>query len=371
MKRIGLIVNPIAGLGGRVGLKGSDGLEIQHRAIELGARPRASDRAIEALKCLIYMKTDLDVLTCPGSMGETAVTQAGFTPQLVDTFQADPTTAEDTRRAVNEMLQKDLSLLMFAGGDGTARDIYSTCGTDIPVLGIPAGVKMQSAVYAIHPRAAGELAAAYLQSKAEIILAEVVDLDEEAYRQGRVSPRLYGYLKVPYAKRYIPGVKVSSTRISSACLKGIADDISERMEPGTIYIIGPGSTTRAIATHLGMDKKLLGVDAYLDGNLIASDANETELLEILASNKPVKIIVTPIGGQGCILGRGNQQISPNVILKVGKKGILVVCTKEKLDALKGRPLWVDTGDSEADKILCGYLPIIMGYKEYVMYKVTS
>jgi predicted polyphosphate/ATP-dependent NAD kinase len=371
MKRIGLIVNPIAGLGGRVGLKGSDGLEIQQRAIDLGARPRAPDRAIEALKCLLYMKTDLDILTCPGSMGEIAVTEAGFTPHLLDTFQANPTTAEDTRSAVNEMLQKDLSLLMFAGGDGTARDIYSACGIEIPTLGIPAGVKIHSAVYAIHPRAAGELAAAYLQSKTETILAEVVDLDEEAYRQGCVSPRLYGYLKVPYVKRYIQGVKVSSTMISSACLKGIAEDISKRMELSTVYIFGPGSTTQAIAMHLGMDKNLLEVDAYLDGKLIASDANESVLLEILANNRPVKIIVTPIGGQGCILGRGNQQISPDIILKVGKKNILVVCTKEKLDAFKGRPLWVDTGDSEVDKTICGYLPIITGYKEYVMYKVTS
>jgi predicted polyphosphate/ATP-dependent NAD kinase len=333
--------------------------------------PRASDRAIEALKCLLYTKTDLDILTCPGSMGEIAVTQAGFHPHLVDAFQAKPTTAEDTRRAAKEMLQKDLSLLMFTGGDGTARDIYSICGTEIPVLGIPAGVKIQSAVYAIHPCAAGELAATYLQSKVETILAEVVDLDEDAYRQGRVSPRLYGYLRVPYVKRYIQGVKVSSTMRSSACLKGIAEDISERMEPGTIYIFGPGSTTQAIAMYLGMDKNLLGVDAYLDGKLIASDANESELLKILSRNQPVKIVVTPIGGQGCILGRGNQQISPDVILKVGKTGLLVVCTKEKLDALKGRPLWVDTGDCEVDKTLCGYLPIITGYKEYVMYKVSS
>jgi len=371
MERIGLIVNPIAGLGGRVGLKGSDGLEIQQRAIELGAIPRASDRASEALKYLIRMRFDLDILTCPGSMGEIAVTQAGFRPHLVDAYQAKPTTAADTRRAANEMLQKDLALLMFTGGDGTARDIYSTCGTEIPVLGIPAGVKIQSAVYAIHPRAAGELAATYLQSKAETILAEVVDLDEEAYRQGRISPRLYGYLKIPYIKRYIQGVKVSSTTVSSACLKGIAEDISERMEPGTIYIFGPGSTTQAIATHLGMDKNLLGVDAYADGKCIASDANESVLLAILASNQPVKIILTPIGGQGCILGRGNQQISPNVIRKVGKGDILVVCTKEKLDAFKGRPLWVDTGDYELDKTLRGYLPIITGYKEYVMYKVSS
>jgi predicted polyphosphate/ATP-dependent NAD kinase len=371
MKRIGLIVNPIAGLGGRVGLKGSDGLEIQQRAIELGATPHASERATEALKCLLYMRSDLDILTCPGSMGEIAVAQAGFNPHFVDAFQAKLTTAEDTRRAVYEMLQKDLSLLMFTGGDGTARDIYSTCEIEIPVLGIPAGVKIQSAVYAIHPRAAGELAATYLQSKAEIILAEVVDLDEEAYRQGRVSTRLYGYLKIPYAKRYIQGVKVSSKMNASACLKDIAEDISERMEPGKIYIFGPGSTTQAIAMHLGMDKNLLGVDAYLDGKLIASDANETVLLEILAGNQPVNLIVTPIGGQGCIFGRGNQQISPDVIRKVGKENILIVCTKEKLDAFKGRPLWVDTGDYEVDQTICGYLQIITGYKEYVMYKVTS
>jgi len=371
MKRIGLIVNPIAGLGGRVGLKGSDGLEIQQRAIELGASPRASDRATEALKSLLSMKSDLDILTCPGIMGEIAVTQAGFNPHLVDVFQAKPTTAEDTKRAVDEMLQKDLSLLMFTGGDGTARDIYSICGTEIPVLGIPAGVKIQSAAYAIHPRAAGELAATYLQSKAQLKLAEVVDLDEEAYRQGRVSPRLYGYVKIPYVRRYIQGVKVSSTTVSSDCLNGIAEDISERMEPGTIYIIGPGSTTQAIATHLGMDKNLLGVDAYLDGKCIAPDANESGLLEILSGNQPVNLIVTPIGGQGCIFGRGNQQISPDIIRKVGKEGFLVVCTKEKLDALKGRPLWVDTGDYELDKTLRGYLPIITGYKEYVMYKVSS
>ncbi len=371
MKRIGLIVNPIAGLGGRVGLKGSDGLEIQRRAIELGARPRASDRAIEALKCLLFMKTDLDILTCPGCMGEIVLTQAGFNPHLVDVLQSKPTTSEDTRRAVIEMLQKDLSLLMFAGGDGTARDIYSAGGTEIPTLGIPAGVKIHSAVYAKHPRAAGELAAAFLQSKAEIILSEVVDLDEEAYRNGHISPRLFGYLRVPYVNRYIQGVKVSSPMRSSVSLKGIAEDISEKMEPGTIYIFGPGSTTQAIATHLGMVKNLLGVDAYLDGKLIASDASESVLLEILTSNQPVKIVVTPIGGQGCILGRGNQQISPEVISKAGKRGILVVCTKEKLDALRGRPLWVDSGDCEVDKILCGYLPIITGYKEYVMYKVTS
>lgn len=371
MKRIGLIVNPIAGLGGRVGLKGSDGADIQQRALELGAIPRSMDRAVEALEHLLPMKTGLDILTCPGNMGEITATHAGFIPHVLDNFPTDHTTAEDTKRAVAEMLQKDLSLLIFVGGDGTARDVYSACGTEIPTLGVPAGVKIHSAVYAIHPRAAGELATAYLQSKAKLILAEVVDLDEEAFRQGCVSPRLYGYLRVPYLKRYIQGVKAPSVITSLACLKGIAEDISERMESSTLYIFGPGSSTYEIAKHLGIEKNLLGVDAYLDGRIIASDVNESVLLNLTASNQPTKIIVTPIGGQGCIFGRGNQQISPDVIRKVEKKDILIVCAKEKLDAFKGRPLWVDTGDYEVDKNLCGYFPIITGYKEYVMYKVTT
>jgi predicted polyphosphate/ATP-dependent NAD kinase len=371
MKRIGLIVNPIAGLGGRVGLKGSDGEAIQQKAFELGAIPHASDRAVEALKYLLPMKADFEILTCPGNMGEIAVIQAGFTPHVIGDVPTDHTTAEDTMRVVKEMLRYDVSLLMFAGGDGTACDIYSAGGMEVPALGIPAGVKIHSAVYAIHPRAAGELARAFLQKKVELILAEVVDLDEEAFRQGSVSPRLVGYLRVPYLNRYVQGVKVSSTRTSSASVKAIAEDISERMEPGTIYIFGPGSTTQAITSYLGMGKTLLGVDAYLDGKLIASDANESGLLEISASNRPIEIVVTPIGGQGCIFGRGNQQISPEIIRKVGREHILIVCAPEKLDALKGRPLWVDSGDYEVDKILSGYLPIITGYKEYAMYKVAS
>jgi predicted polyphosphate/ATP-dependent NAD kinase len=371
MRRIGLVVNPIAGLGGRVGLKGSDGAEIQRRAIELGGIPRATDRTAEALFSLLPMKGDLEIYTYPAGMGEIATRKAGFSPSVVGQIIAGYTTAEDTKRAVHELLDLDLSLLLFAGGDGTARDIYSACGTEIPALGIPAGVKIHSAVYAIHPRAAGELAMAYLRGETELILAEVMDVDEEEFRQGRVSPKLYGFLKVPYKERYVQGAKAASPKQMSAVFKGIAEELSERMSPGKMYILGPGSSTHAIARHLGFEKTLLGVDAYIDGRVVAADANESTLLELLGNHPEAEIILTPIGGQGCIFGRGNQQISPDVILRVGNKGILVVCTKEKLDALQGRPLWVDTGDCEVDKILCGYLPIITGYQEYVMYKVTS
>ena len=371
MRRIGLIVNPVAGLGGRVGLKGSDGWAIQQMALELGAIPHAIDRTVETLKLLLDMKSDLEILTYPGSMGEIAVRQAGFIPCVLGHIVFDHTTAEDTKRAVKELMSKDLALLMFTGGDGTARDVCAAGGSEIPALGIPAGVKIHSAVYAIHPRAAAELAMAYLREEAVLNLAEVMDIDEEEFRQGRISPKLYGFLNVPYLQRYVQGAKAASPRILSSTLKSIADDLAERMFPGKIYIFGPGSSTEGIAKHLGMKKNLLGVDAYLDGRIIASDANESTLLELLLNYPAAEIIVTPIGGQGCIFGRGNQQISPAVIRKIGKTHIHIVSTPDKLYALKGHPLWVDTGDHTLDKMLCGYYPIITGYKEFVMYKVTA
>jgi len=371
MKQIGLVVNPIAGLGGRVGLKGSDGAHIQQRAFELGAIPHATDRAVEALKYLLSMKNDLDILTYPGSMGEIAAKQAGFSPFVMGQSIYEHTTAEDTKRAVNELMNKDLSLLMFAGGDGTARDIYSAGGSEIPTVGVPAGVKIHSAVYAIHPRAAGELALAYLHGETVLNNTEVMDIDEEEFRQGRVSAKLYGFLKVPYLQRFVQGAKSASPKSLSSTLEGIAKDLFERMCPDTMYIIGPGSSTQLITEHMGMKKNLLGVDAYLNGRMIASDTNESTLIELLTNYPAAEIIVTPIGGQGCIFGRGNQQISPAVIRAVGKTRIYIISTPEKLQAFKGRPLWVDTGDYALDKALCGYYPIITGYKEYVMYKVTS
>lgn len=371
MKRIGLIVNPIAGLGGRVGLKGSDGAEIQQRALKFGAVPRAANRAKEALQHLLPMQADLEILAYPGEMGENSARQAGFMPLVIGEIQADRTTAEDTQRAAKDMLRNSAVFLMFTGGDGTARDICSAVGTELPALGIPAGVKIHSAVYTTHPWAAGELTKSYLRAEADLRLAEVLDIDEEAFRQGRILPKLYGYLKVPYLRRFIQGVKAPSPLSESATLKAIAEDLSEWLKPDRIYIFGPGSTTQVIAKRLGLQKTLLGVDAFLDGKNIAADASEADLLHLFSDGLEVEIIVTPIGGQGCILGRGNQQISPAVIRKVGKTHIRVVSTPEKIHALYGHPLWVDTGDLEVDAMLSGYIPIITGYKESVIYKVTA
>jgi len=368
---LGLIVNPIAGLGGRVGLKGSDGADIQQQALALGAVPHAGERAAEALHALLPLRANMEILTYSAEMGAEAARQAGFEPNVTGNIQPGQTTAEDTRRAAKEFLQNGAALLLFAGGDGTARDIYDAVKIKLPVLGIPAGVKIHSAVYTTHPRHAGELAVAFLRGEARLREAEVMDIDEDAYRTGRISPRLYGYLRMPYLQRYMQGVKAPGQLTDSAALEAIAKDLVERMKPGWLYIFGPGSTTHAIAAHLDLEKTLLGVEAVLDGKIVAADASETDLLRLLEKCSLAEIIVTPIGGQGCIFGRGNQPISPDVIRKVGRAHIHVVSTPEKIQALGGQPLWADTGDRGVDEMLSGYMPVITGYRESIIYKVKA
>ena len=371
MKKVGLIVNPMAGIGGSVGLKGSDGEEIQRKALELGAVPHAVDRAAQALEHLKTVR-DLEIVTYPMEMGEDAARKAGFSPTVIGSIKHRHTTADDTRRAAREMKDLGVDLLLFAGGDGTARDIYEAIGTELPALGIPAGVKIHSAVYATSPASAGELAALFLQGKVTSLKEEeVMDIDEEAIRRGVVSARLYGYLKVPYRSGLVQSSKVESIG-EEAAKAAIAQDIVERMEDGCMYIIGPGTTTRAITDALGLPKTLIGVDVVKDGELVAADANEAQLLELLDRHGDgcVKIIVTPIGGQGYIFGRGNQQISPKVIKRVGRENIIVVSTPGKLHSLGRRPLLVDTGDPEVDKMLAGYMTVVTGYNERAVRKVA-
>lgn len=398
MHSLGLIVNPVAGLGGRVGLKGSDGVEVQQRALALGAQPRAQERAVEALRKLARLD-GLELLTYPGEMGADAARAAGLQPTVIGTLAPGQTTAADTQRAAREMLRAGVELILFAGGDGTARDIYTAVGTDLPVLGIPAGVKIHSAVYAANPRSAGELASLYLQGRIKRLReTEVMDIDEAAFRQGVVAARLYGYLKVPYRREALPGAKAASPLAEADTLRGIARAINERLATGHVYIVGPGTTTRAILAELGLKKTLLGVDAILDGQLIARDAGESALLEAIRG-RPASIVVSPISGQGYLLGRGNQQISPQVlreVLGIAKEGappanetgdmnaparpvsvqaratpIIVVSTPEKLHALVGQPLLVDTGDAEVDQWLSGYVRVITGYRDEAVYRVLQ
>ncbi len=371
-KRLGLIVNPIAGIGGRVGLKGSDGVEIQKRALELGAVPQSQNRAIQALE-RIEPVDGLEVITYPGEMGEDAARVCGFEPTVIGSINRGATTPENTIDAAQEMLRLSVNLLLFAGGDGTARDICNAVGERLPVLGIPAGVKIHSAVFGTNPLSAGDLAASYLQGKVSALReAEVMDIDEGcrlAFRQGVVSARLYGYLRIPFERRLLQGLKTPSSPGEQAAMAAIAADVVSNMEDGWLYVIGPGTTTRAITARLGLDKTLIGVDVVAEGKLIATDVNESQLLELIEGRK-ARIVVTPIGGQGCIFGRGNQQISPKVIKEVGRDNVIIVSTTGKIHSLRGRPLWVDTGDQEVDRMLGGYVQVVTGYDERIIYRVS-
>jgi predicted polyphosphate/ATP-dependent NAD kinase len=274
-KKLGLIVNPIAGLGGRVGLKGSDGAEIQRQALALGAVPQALNRAIQAVGRLASIADQIDLVTYPDEMGEAVARACGFRPTVVGAIRPGATTAEDTRRAAREMHRLAVDLLLFAGGDGTARDVCAAIGQALPVVGIPAGVKIHSASYAISPASAGDLAALYLQGRVKSLhQAEVMDIDEEAVRQGTITARLYGYLAIPFERRLVQGRKAPSGPGEAAAMEAIAWQVVDQMEPGCLYILGPGTTTRAIAARLGLAKTLIGVDVVLDGRLVAADLNE-------------------------------------------------------------------------------------------------
>lgn len=371
LKKLGLIVNPIAGMGGRVGLKGTDGKDTYRRAAELGAVPQAPDKAVVALKEMEPLKESLEIVTCSGDMGENEVAKAGFSFKVVISTYGRASSREDTIRAVKCMNDEGVDLIAFAGGDGTARDVCCAADRETVVLGIPAGVKMHSAVYAATPQKAGLLALKYLNGGINRIQeAEVMDIDEGAFRQGRVSAKLYGYLNVPYERSYLQGLK-SSAEINEDFIKeAIALDVTDHMEEDVYYIIGPGSTTRPIMEKLGLQYTLLGVDLVLNKKLVGLDLSESEILKHV-TGKPFKIVITPIGGQGCLFGRGNQQISPDIIRKAGRGNIIVVATKQKINSLYGTAFMVDTGDAELDSELSGYLSVITGYNDRVIYRVGN
>jgi len=366
-----LIVNPVAGIGGRVGLKGSDGADIQKRALELGAEPRAGNRALQALQVLAENAGDLEILSPAGEMGADILQEAGIEPVIIGEITPGATTPEDTTAIAKLMVERDVALLLFAGGDGTARDIYQAVGDHLPVIGIPAGVKIHSAVFATHPQAAGELCKAFLGERAiNLRDAEVIDLDEDAYRQGIITTRLYGYLKVPYHQRWVQNSKAPTPASEKVQMEAIAWDVMENMRPDWHYVLGPGTTTRAVAKRLGCEKTLVGVDVIAKSGVVALDVNEQKLLELVLS-APTGIIVTPIGGQGFLFGRGNQPISPAVIIKVGRQNIQVICTPGKLHTFAGRPLLVDTGDAELDANLSGHISISTGYQEKAVYRIGN
>jgi predicted polyphosphate/ATP-dependent NAD kinase len=345
-KTIGLIVNPVAGMGGAVGLKGTDGKSIINRAISLGAKPVAPIRAEAFLSSLNPVKNSVQLIVGAGCIGEDEAKKAGFSYKALGARKKE-TSAEDTVAIAEKMAGARVALLVFCGGDGTARDVLTAVGTALPVLGVPTGVKMHSAVFAVNPQAAARVVMRFLYDALPLREAEVMDVDEKAFREGRVSAELYGYVLAPYEPRLIQANKLASPMTESELRNqaAIAIYIIENMKPDVTYIIGPGTTTRTIGDLLDAKKTLLGVDLFCNKKLVANDVNEVQILKAIERN-PVKIIVTPIGGQGFIFGRGNQQISPRVIRRVGLDNIMVVATESKLRGLK--TLRVDTGDPSLD-----------------------
>jgi predicted polyphosphate/ATP-dependent NAD kinase len=353
--RLGVLVNPIAGMGGRVGLKGTDGKVDEARG--RGADPRAPDRARRMLTRLAERDAELELLTAGDPMGASEARAAGFAPQIVFNpgENATETTAADTAAAVNAFVESGVDLVCFVGGDGTAADVADALAdTGVPLLGVPAGVKVYSSVFAVSPEAAADIAVDFDRTEQR----EVMDIDEDDYRAGAVSPELRAVAAVPVADD-LQSAKQRGGGSVETLAEGVAGDVG----PETTYILGPGSTLAAIKSALGFEGSPLGVDVWRDGEVIATDASEAEILD--AMGEANTIIVSPIGGQGFVFGRGNPQLSPAVIRNAEVK---IVASRAKLDDL--RVLRVDTDDPDLDADLRGWRQVRVGRFETRLLKLV-
>ena len=378
--RICFVVNPIAGMGGPLALKGTDG-KARWEAVRRGAEPVAPKRAkrfLDELKRLGILDSIL-FYTATGSMGEELLREYNVDYEVVNVV-ANPTVAADTIETVVRCCKQDVDLVVFCGGDGTARDVSLALAIkgrkNIPLLGIPSGVKMYSSIFATNPEAAAQAVAEFVRSRKANCCCEgeVVDIDEEAFRKNTLNVRLY-MLTQTLCSKYLVGASkqpTPETPDEEENRRAIANHVLEYyVKPCTLIVLGPGTTTKAIADALGVEKTLLGVDVIHDGRLIARDVDGPMLEKIVEEHLKrggrVLIIVSPIGGQGFIFGRGNQQITPHVLKLVGRSNILVVATHSKISRLK--KLCIDTGDPELDKMFKGYIRVVVDYGEEVVMKI--
>ena len=370
---LGFLINPIAGMGGKVGLKGTD--NVVKNAVKMGAKPVASARAKEFLNRLktFAFTGQLKIITCPAPMGQKEVEATGFSAEVLQMKLRSETTADDTKNAVELMVARKVDLIVFVGGDGTAKDILDallSVKISVPVLGVPSGVKMYSGIFAVNPSDAAVVVDAFAKKEAELAEFEVMDTDEAAIRKDQFNVRLYGFLSCPFLPMQIQGSK----QVSAETLDehenqlAIARFIVESINADGTYILGPGTTVKCVADLLGIEKTLLGVDLYKKGKLV-KDVNEAKLLSLIKNWRNTWIILSPIGRQGILLGRGNQQISPDIIRHVGKEKIIVGATRSKLQGIEGGVLHVDTGVAEVDDMLRGYMRVITDYKEWRLVRV--
>jgi predicted polyphosphate/ATP-dependent NAD kinase len=373
MLKLGIIINPYAGIGGSVALKGSDGPATRTQALARGAPLRAAERMARALAALASgaAQAPVQVLGFDGAMGGTTAQALGLPFTSLGTPAAELSDESDTQKAATLMLAAGVDVIAFAGGDGTARNIADAIGLAVPVVGVPAGVKIHSGVYANTPEAAGKILQRLAQRQwAPLVEREVRDIDEQAFRQGRVRAKHYSELLVPEEPQWLQEVKNAGAAVDELLQLDVAASVIEQLDPDTLYLVGPGSTTHVLLEQLGLTGTLLGVDVLRGDELIATDVTADAIRRTLGAHRgPVRIIVTAIGGQGHIFGRGNQQLAPDIIAQVGREGITVIATTEKLQALNGRPLQLDTNDPALDRQLAGLLPVITGYQQHVLYPV--
>ncbi|TNC82613.1 MAG: ATP-NAD kinase [Oleiphilus sp.] len=370
--RLGLVINPLAGLGGAAGLKGSDHPDTAEIARQRGVVSRVAERVVQVFQALADKTSDFQVLTASGTMGSHVLEQVGGVPFESVYHPSEQTTAEDTCRAARAIRDAGVDLILFAGGDGTARDIYRALGDQTPVLGIPAGVKMHSGVFAVTPEAAASVVHSLLSARlVSARPAEVRDIDEEAFANGRVMARYYGEMLVPDDQLLVQKVKCAGLPDDALMLEELAVYMAELCEQeDALWVLGPGGTLREIKLHLGIESPtLLGVDLWYRGECVLHDAYEAQIFEWLETCTNARLVLSIIGGQGIVLGRGNQQISPRVIETIGLDKVQFVATQEKLRALNHRALQVDSGSAELDKRLQGYHRIICGYEDAVLYPV--
>jgi len=367
VSKIGFIVNPIAGMGGKVGLKGTD--DVLEKAIKLGAKPIASKKAEETIKEFLsyYSKKDkIKWFTCSGEMGENELKKSEIKNiEILYSSNNKLTSSKDTKDACKKFLEKNIEIILFCGGDGTARDIFEIVSTKVPILGIPSGVKMHSAVFGVNTSASAKMLYEFINKNLTIGEAEIMDLDEDRYRKGQWNIKLFGIAKGIVEPTYIQVGKATFESVSDNQIKDeITEHISDEIEENNdfLFLFGSGGTIDYIANKLGLKNTLLGIDAMYNKKVIGRDLNEEGILKLLIKFKKVKLILSPIGAQGFILGRGNLQLSPKIIKKIGLDNIIVISTPSKI---KSTPvIRVDTGDKNLDDLFSKkeFIMVVIGYR---------
>ncbi len=371
MVRLGLLVNPDAGLGGRLGLKGSDGQAEYARS--KGANDRSGPRVKDTLEHFANLHreiSDITWFTSEGRMGTDWVPKNIQIGDFITIHQSsDITTVSDTSELVTSLIESNIDLLVYAGGDGTTRDIISVLESlgksEIPVIGIPCGVKMHSGCFASSPKAGAEVLSAWLNGDLLVSSTEVLDLDEEKYRNGEWVVRLYAEAKTPASPRWMQGAKMRvEVTGEEEIIEGLADHIRELLITDNRLIIwGSGGTLRTISNMIGFQGTVLGIDASIGTQQVGTDLNEEQLLNLLSTHTgEVILLLSPMGGQGFLIGRGNLQLSPDVLREIGIVNILGVVTPAKL--LSVRRLRIETGDVYLDQKFAEkkYLKVLQGYR---------